>query len=279
MNLFGIIKKILKGESHVGGTQERVSGGGERKRRVVHQVDAIVKRALSDLSGVRMLERACADERSRNPGEMPSDPIRETSGRLIAAAKKVGCYMDVKNIPGTRYTIRSGESEVRLSQKDRVYHKIKNPFAKSHLKKHSPQFALFEHIVHNILFPECPLEFIGVSEEVHEARLVYRQAAIKSSERPDDAEILDHLASLGLNPAERYCFGNDLLFVTDVGQDSDNVLRGIDGDLYFIDPIIGFRAPLTDKLDEVRAAWAANGGDESERALIESLLKSMEVSQ
>ena len=279
MNLFGIIKKLLKGESHVGRTQERVSGGGERKRRVVHQVDAIVQRALSDLSGVRMLERACADERSRNSGEMPSDPVRETSGGLIAAAQKVGCYMDVKNIPGNRYTIRSGESEVRLSQKDRVYYKIKNPFAKSHLKKHPPQYALFEHIVHNILFPECPLEFLGVAEEVHEARLVYRQAAIKSSERPDDAEILDHLAFLGLNPAERYCFGNGLLFVTDVGQDSDNVLRGIDGDLYFIDPIIGFRVPLTDKLDEVRAAWAANENDEVERGLVEMLIKSMEVHQ
>ena len=34
MNLFGIIKKLLKGESHVGRTQERVSGGCERKRRI-----------------------------------------------------------------------------------------------------------------------------------------------------------------------------------------------------------------------------------------------------
>ena len=49
---------------------------------------------------------------------------------------------------------------------------------------------------------------------------------------------------------ERYCFGNDFLFVTDVGQDSDNVLQGANGEILFIDPIVGFRGPLCSRLGE-----------------------------
>ena len=153
-------------------------------------------------------------------------------------------------MPGTRYTIRSGESEVRFLQSAQVYHKIKNPFAKSHVKRHPPEYALFEHVVHNILFPDCRLEFLGISEEMREARMIYRQNAVRSETRPDDAQIADHLRrELGLLPENRYDFGNDYLFVTDVGQDGDNVLVDDAGQLRFIDPIIGFKSSLLPILD------------------------------
>lgn len=182
---------------------------------------------------------------------MPSDPIRKESSILIAAAKSAGCYVEAKDIQGTRYSIRSGESEVFYVQSDHVFNKLKNPFAKSHLKKHSERFAIYEHIIHNMLFPSCPIEFVGVAEVIHEARLVYRQKAVRSSLRPDDRSIVDFLARMGLLPAERYCFGNSHLFVTDVGQDSDNVLQDGEGRLFFIDPIIGFREPLCARLDDL----------------------------
>ena len=75
---------------------------------------------------------------------MPPDPIRRESDALIAAAKRTGCFVETASVPGTRYTIRTGESEVRLVQKEQVYYKIKNPFAKLHLKKHPPEYVLFE---------------------------------------------------------------------------------------------------------------------------------------
>lgn len=182
---------------------------------------------------------------------MPQDPIREESRALIAAAKRISCFLERERIPGTRYTIRTGESEVRLVQNERMYYKIKNPFAKGHLKKHPAHYALYEHIVHNVLFPECPIEFSGITEDLHEARLVYRQRAVRSGERPDDAQISRWLADIGLEPAERYCFGNANLFVTDVGQDSDNVLWNPPNTLFFIDPIIGFREPLCRRLESM----------------------------
>ena len=175
---------------------------------------------------------------------MSSDPVRRESRALIAAAKRTGCFVDVADVPGSRYTIRTGESEVRMVQTEQVYYKIKNPFAKAHLKKHPIEYALFEHVVHNILFPDCRLEFIGVAEDMHEARIVYSQNAVRSDARPDDRQIAEHLSKIGLQRKGRYSFGNDFVFVTDVGQDGDNVLLDDDDNLRFIDPIIGFEQPL-----------------------------------
>lgn len=181
---------------------------------------------------------------------MPSDPIRATSLALIDAARRTSLYLETKAVPGTRYSIRTGESEVRLVQSEQVYYKIKNPFAKLHLKKHPAEYVIFEHLVHNILFPECQLDFLGVSSELHEARLIFKQAAVRSDRRPDDAQIAEELKQRGLRPDGRYSFGNDFVFVTDVGQDGDNVLLDDDNQLRFIDPIIGFKPPLQDLLKD-----------------------------
>lgn len=195
---------------------------------------------------------------------MPADPIRETSLALIDAARRAGLFIDRKSVPGTRYSIRSGESEVRLVQREQVYYKVKDPFAKLHLKKHPPEYAIFEHLVHNILFPECRLDFLGVSSELNDVRLVYRQSAVRSDRRPDDSQISEDLASRGLHPEGRYAFGNDFVFVTDVGQDGDNVLLDDEDRLRFIDPIIGFKRPLLDVLN-----------DSDEHGVVERLLTSL----
>lgn len=167
------------------------------------------------------------------------------------------------DVPGTRYSIRSGESEVRFVQTEQIYHKIKNPFAKSHIKRHPPEYAVFEHIVHNILFPDCRLEFLGIAEDLHEARMVFRQKAVRSETRPNDAQVEEYLRrELGLRPEGRYGFGNDWVFVTDVGQDGDNVLIDDSGQLRFIDPIVGFKPPLLPFLDS-----ALNSDDEIETLL------------
>lgn len=58
---------------------------------------------------------------------MPSDPIRRESRALIAAAKRVGRFVDATAIPGSRYTIRTGESEVRMVQSEQVYLRFIDP--------------------------------------------------------------------------------------------------------------------------------------------------------
>lgn len=284
MGFFKSLVKLFKGGNNAERAEERVSGRDGRERRIIHSFPSIRERAISDICGIRVLAATCADERSRDTRQMSSDPIRRESCALIAAAKRTGCFVETASIPGTRYTIRTGESEVRLVQREQVYYKIKNPFAKAHLKKHPIEFGLFEHIVHNILFPDCGLDLLGIAEDMHEARMVYRQKAVRSDMRPDDRQIAACLSEIGLQPEERYSFGNDFLFVTDVGQDGDNVLLDDDGMLRFIDPIIGFKQPLLNLLTSAleggshinELLFAIYGITKSEQKFIESLIKPME---
>ena len=251
MDLFKSIIDILKGERHAERIGECPSRGNGRDSRIFHPFPSARERTLFDLSGIRVLEKALADERGRNTRGEPSNQVFVESRCLIDAARKAACLLDAKEIPGTRYSVRTGESEVRMVQCDQLYYKIKNPFAKLHLKRHDVRDVIYEHIVHNILFPETTLQFLGVSEVGREARLIYRQKAVRTERRPNDRQIEDHLVYLGLVKEGRYEFGNELLFVTDVGQDGDNVLLGDDNKLYFIDPIIGFKAPAREVIDNL----------------------------
>ena len=186
MWIFDFIVDFLKGGKHAGRIENCISGGRGHERRVLHPISAVCEQALSDFGGIRVLAAACADERGRDIGTMPPDPVCRESRALIAAAKKIGCFVEAKDVPGTRYTIRTGESEVRLAQKEILYYKIKNPFAKLHLKRYPAEYVLFEHIVHNILFPDC-----------------------RSESRPDDKQIADCLSQMGLPLCGRYEFGNE----------------------------------------------------------------------
>lgn len=186
----GIIQSLValfKGGNHAGRAEKRISGRDGCERRILHSLPPIRERALSDIRGIRVLAAACADERSRDSGAMSSDSIRRESRALIAAAKRTKFFVEAATVPGTRYTIHTGESEVRIVQRDQIYYKIKDPFAKMHLKKHPVEYTLFEHVVHNALFPDCCLDFLGIAEDMHEARMVFRQDAVRSDTRPDQS--------------------------------------------------------------------------------------------
>ena len=85
MEIFKALVKLFKGGSHAERTEESVSGGNGRERRILHSIPSICERAVSDIRGIRMLAAACADERSRDSRQMPPDPIRQEGIALIAA--------------------------------------------------------------------------------------------------------------------------------------------------------------------------------------------------
>jgi len=223
--------------------REHDTGRDGDERSCVHSFASRKESALSDLRSLAVLEEALAHERSRVTDCDQTDSVVNESRLLIAAARSSGLFYDVSNIPGVRISLRTGESSVFWNAAEQAYFKIKNPFAKAHLKKHSLSDMLYEHVVHNILFPETRLEFLGIGEELREARFVFRQRAIQSDRRPTDEQIAQALATLGFHPEGRHSFGDSRLFVTDVLASSDNVLLGDDGRSYFIDPIIGFKRP------------------------------------
>ena len=102
MKILDAIINLFKGDDHAGRTEESVSGGDGRERRILHSIPSICERAVSDIGSIRVLARTCADERGGDTGTLPPDPIRQESVALIAAAKQSGCFVDVAKVPGTR---------------------------------------------------------------------------------------------------------------------------------------------------------------------------------
>ena len=151
---------------------------------------------------------------------------------------------------------RTGESEVYFNAAEHAYYKVKWPSAKVTIKQTTPRDWLYEHIIHNILFPDSAYEFIGITEEIGELKIILRQQEVLSESFPADTQIAAHLATLGPKPEDRYFFGNGLLAVTDVGATSDNVLLDDAGNLRFIDPLIRLKRPAREVIDRLVNATA-----------------------
>ncbi len=151
---------------------------------------------------------------------------------------------------GDRKSLPSGESVVYLSPDGQEVFKLRNPFAKSAIKQMHASDAIYEHLIHNILFPNTRYHFIGISEDVGEVRIVLSQRYISDVFTIPSQDEIDHylVEGLGLEKENRFFYGNDLIAVTDVFADGDNVLA--DGEkLYFIDPIIKFKKPASEVLE------------------------------
>jgi hypothetical protein len=172
--------------------------------------------------------------------------------RLIAIAKANGLYVPREEWSnfGDRKRMPSGESIVYLDEHGERVVKVRNPFAKSTIKQMHAQDAIYEHLIHNILFPNTRYRFEGISEDVDGVRIILSQPYISDQYVMPTQESIDSylIEGLGLNHENRYFYGNEFLAVTDVSADGDNVLT--DGErLYFIDPIIKLKASAVDVLN------------------------------
>ena len=200
---------------------------------------------MADLRRIRMLEEALAAQSVRTSEHGEGTPLRLASERLIAAARVSGDYVNPSAFAsfGELKRRQSGESAVYYDSSRAMFVKVKNPAAKCAIKRNSSGDWPFEHIVHNLLFPRSRYEFLGVSEERGEARIVLEQKAVESETRASAAQVAAHMAALGLIREDRFFFGCPLLAVTDVGQGGDNALVVDDGSLAFIDPLIRLKKP------------------------------------
>ena len=176
----------------------------------------------------------------------------EESNRLITIAKSIGCFIPVSQWAqfGDRKRLPSGESIVYLNEQRQTVIKVRNPFAKSAIKRMHAQDVIYEHLVHNILFPNTKYHFEGISEDVDGVRIILSQPYISDQFIASSQETIDRYLTegLGLQVENRYYYGNDYLAVTDVSAEGDNVLS--DGtDLFFIDPIIMMKKPAVKVLE------------------------------
>ena len=79
MKILNAIINLFKGDGHAGRTEGPVSGRDGRERRILHSIPSICKWAVSDIGGVGVLARTCADERGGDTGTLPPDPVRKES--------------------------------------------------------------------------------------------------------------------------------------------------------------------------------------------------------
>lgn len=209
--------------------------------------------ADSDRSDIRMFEAGLPNEQYGDYEQSTRVAAQEAEGaRLIAIAKANGTFIAKSEWSkfGDRKRLISGESIVYLDERENVVTKIRNPFAKAIIKGlHAPDI-IFEHLVHNILFPNTRYKFVGISEDFSGIRIILQQEYfsdkyITPTQRSIDAYLIK---GLGLRVENRYFYSNDYIAITDVSADGDNVLS--DGEhLYFIDPIIKFKRPAVDVIE------------------------------
>ena len=227
-------------------------GGG------LHPLSSRRERALSDLSRVRVLAEKIPSELLRVAQRGEGTALRELTAAIVSAAKTDGLYRPYTTLRdfGERKRQRSGESEIFATADNAFILKVKDPTAKQSIKRTSPSDWLYEHVIHNILFPDTPYEFAGITEQLGTLRIILQQTNVEAVARPTDAQIAAHLDSLGLWPEDRYFFGNNLLAVTDVSASSDNVLLDDSGHLRFIDPLIRLKKPAIEVIDRLINATA-----------------------
>lgn len=209
--------------------------------------------AFSDRSDIRVFETGLSAQQYGDYEQSKGNSAQENeSNRLISIAKANHLYIPKHEWDkfGDRKQLPSGESIVYLSTDGKRVTKVRNPFAKSTIKQMHAQDAIYEHLVHNLLFPNTRYHFEGISEDADGIRIILSQdyisdTFIASTQKDIDKYLLD---GLNLQKEDRYYYANDFFAITDVSADGDNVLKNGDR-LYFIDPIIKMKRPAPEVLD------------------------------
>ena len=205
----------------------------------------------SDRSDIRVFEERLAAE-SDGDWLCGSRTAQESFSKwLIATAKENSLFLtnDECHQLGERKKLPSGESVIYTNAAQGMVYKVRDPFAKLHLKSPDLRNILYEHIVHNILFPDTSYSLVGITEEIDSARLVLSQRFVFDTNVPNQNQIDEYLAAKGLFPEGRYYYGNDYLAVTDVNATGDNVFISEEGQLKFIDPIIKIKKTALETID------------------------------
>lgn len=208
--------------------------------------------ADSDRSDIRVFEAGLSPERYGDYEQGTRTRAQEAeSQRLIEIAKDNGLFIPKSEWEkfGDRKRLPSGESIVCLSNDGETITKIRNPFAKAAIKNLHAQDVIYEHLIHNVLFPTTKYKFVGISEDIDGVRLILQQQYLsKKFSNPSQKDIDNYLQKgLGLKIENRYYYANDFIAITDVSAEGDNVLSDNEH-LYFIDPIIKFKQPAINVL-------------------------------
>ena len=97
---------------------------------------------------------------------------------LIDKAQEIGVYIDPTSLNnfGERKRKPSGECVVYVDEAQGLVVKVKDPYAKAPMKGHAASDAIYEHVVHNLLFPNTRYKLLGITKStLGEVRFVLEQ--------------------------------------------------------------------------------------------------------
>ncbi len=231
---------------------QRIFAKWAKGNRVRYEFERRVQ-ADSDRRDIGVFEAGISAQRHGDNIESPRDAAVAEGIRLIETAKSNNLYVPKQDWDqyGDRKRLPSGESIVYLSADQTTITKIRNPLAKAAIKNLNPADMIYEHLIHNIFFPNTRYTFAGISEDIDGVRIILRQPYIpmkfiSPSQKQIDRYIVDFL---GLEKENSYFYGNSMISITDINAEGDNVLVDSEGTLYFIDPIIKLKKRATEVLD------------------------------
>ncbi len=209
--------------------------------------------ADSDRRDIGVFEARVSAQRHGDNIQSERDVASAEGIRLIDIARDNNLFFPKSQWDqfGDRKRLPSGESIVFLSHDSSTITKIRNPWAKAAIKCLRPPDIIYEHLVHNIFFPNTHYKFVGISDDIDGVRLIYQQPYIPLKFiSPSQKQIDSYLTGfLGLGKENAYFYGNEYISITDVNADGDNVLVDEKGTLFFIDPIIRLKKPATEILE------------------------------
>lgn len=157
--------------------------------------------ADSDRSDIGVFETGLSAEQYGNYEQSTGVAAQEAeSRRLVSVAKAHGLYVPKEKwaVFGERKKLPSGESVVYLDAEEQVITKIRNPFAKAAIKHLHAQDVIYEHLIHNILFPSTRYEFRGIGEDVDGVRIILGQQYLTDKYMTPNQKAIDNYLMHGL---------------------------------------------------------------------------------
>ena len=147
---------------------------------------------------------------------------------LISFADSNGLWIDFNNL-SVIYLDKGGENEVFYDGAATVYKLNNFEYAGDNLENFFIRIT-----AHNKFFSNVPYQMIGFAyNSLHEFCAVLIQPHIRAEREATEDEITDYMQALGFEMDYLDEYHNDQYEVFDAVP--NNVLYGIDGDLYFID--------------------------------------------
>ena len=213
----------------------------------------------SDRGRIRVLEAESAPSSRNYSGDIEGDYARrqdqDAEGRrIIEAAKKNGLFIEPERFSELKKSQQpSKESLVYYDLDNNRVIKIKDPFAAEGMTDNIPFDELYQHIIHNLFFPESKYDFLGVTTNYRgdEVRFVLSQDYIESIGRTSDVEASNFVKQHGFKPIDGYWYENDDIVVADFY--GANMLKDAYGNLHLIDPLIKFKTDPRQIIDKIIA--------------------------